>query len=285
MARSTATLYVYLGCVRSFLQQWATRYDHLRVTRTDITAALKPLTGSQRFNATNALRSLFRFAKKRGLIFSSPTTGLKTRPADFPLLPMTDEEIHAVEQLTSDPVWRVIVALAAENAARTGVIRSLKLTYVDLANRRITLAGRRQRLGDLGHHTIRRWLVHRRTTWPTTVNPHLLVCSRTVHGTTPISQRSVSLRMQPCGCTVDRIRRDRILHEALATGPDPLHPTLVFGICHNTAASYAAVAEHVLGDELEHPSADRAPPTTPDFTATHRDTRSHTRKCRGFQLK
>ncbi|WP_429426506.1 site-specific integrase [Nocardia sp. GAS34] len=242
--RSASTLHVYFGCARPFLEHWATRYDHLReVTRADITAALKPLTGSQRFNATCALRSLFRFAKKRGLIFANPTAGLKTRPADFALLPMTDEQIRAVEQLATDPAWRVIVALAAENAARTGAIRSLKLTDVDLANRRITLAGRRQRLGDLGHRAIRRWLDHRRTTWPTTVNPHLLVGPKTVHSTAPISQRTVSLRTQPSGCTVDRIRRDRILHEALTAGPDPLHLTLVFGIAHNTAARYAAVAQ------------------------------------------
>jgi hypothetical protein len=91
---------------------------------------------------------MFRFAKKRGLIFANPTTGLKARPADFALLPMTDEEIHAVEQLATDPAWRVIVALAAaENAARTGAIRRLKLVDVDLANHRITFASRRQRLG------------------------------------------------------------------------------------------------------------------------------------------
>ena len=57
-------------------------------------------------------------------------------------------------------------------------------------------------------------------------------------------------------CTVDRIRSDRILHEALTAGPDPLHLTLVFGISHNTAARYAAVADHLLSDELEHPPAD-----------------------------
>jgi hypothetical protein len=43
--------------------------------------------------------------------------------------------------------------------------------------------------------------------------------------------------MQPSGCTVERIRRDRILHEALTAGPDPLHLTLVFGISHNAAAA------------------------------------------------
>jgi integrase len=255
--RSASTAYVYFGCARPFLQQWATRYDHLReVTRADIDAALEPLNGSKRANATKALRSLFGFAKKRGLIFANPTTGLKARPAEFALLPMTDEEIHAVEQLATDPAWRVIVALAAENAARTGAIRRLKLADVDLANHRITLAGRRQRLGDLGHRAIRGWLDHRRATWPKTINPHVLLSPKTVHGAAPISQVFVNLRMQRIGCSVDRIRGDRILHEALTAGPDPLHLTLVFGLSHNTAARYATVAEHLLSDELEHPPAD-----------------------------
>ncbi|WP_238845622.1 hypothetical protein [Nocardia terpenica] len=158
--------------------------------------------------------------------------------------------------MATDPAWQVIVALAAENAARTGAIRRLKLTDVDLANHRITLAGRRQRLGGLGHRAIRRWLDHRRATWPNTANPHVQVSPKTVHGTAPISQIFVNLRMQRVGCTVDRIRSDRILHEALTAGPDPLHLTLVFGISHNTAARYASVAEHLLSGELEHPPAD-----------------------------
>jgi hypothetical protein len=62
--------------------------------------------------------------------------------------------------------------------------------------------------------------------------------------------------MQRTSCSVDRIRADRILHEALAARPDPLHLTLVFGISHSTATRYAAVAQHLLSDELEHPPAD-----------------------------
>jgi hypothetical protein len=77
-----------------------------------------------------------------------------------------------------------------------------------------------------------------------------------VHGAAPISQIFVNLRMQHTGCSVDRIRADRILHEALTAGPDPLHLTLVFGISHNTATRYATVAAHLLSDELEQPPAD-----------------------------
>lgn len=255
--RSTSTIYVYFGGVRPFIEEWATRYSHLReVTRSDVVAALELLLGSQRENATKALRSLFQFARKHGLTFTNPTTGLKARQPDPTLVPMTGDEIHAVEQLAADPAGRVIVALAAENAARTGAIRHLALDDLDLANRRVTLAGRRERLGDLGHRALRLCLDHRRATWPLTANPHVLVSPKTAHSAAPVSQRFVTLRMQLTRCSVDRIRQDRILHEALTAGPDPLHLSLVFGISHNTAMRYATVAEHLLSDELEHPPAD-----------------------------
>lgn len=253
--RSVSSIYVYFGAIRPFLDDWAASYDHLReVTRSDISAALRPLSGSQRHTATSAVRSLFGFAKKRGLIFSNPTTGLKARSADFALLPMADEEIRAVEQQADDLAGRVIIALAAENAARTGAIRGLTLDDLDLANRRITLAGRHQRLGDLSHRALRRWLRHRRATWPHTSNPHILISDKTAHGTSSISQQFVTLRMNHAGCGVDRIRKDRILHEALAGGADPLHLSLVFGISHSTAARYSAVAEKLLADELDRVS-------------------------------
>jgi hypothetical protein len=38
----------------------------------------------------------------------------------------------------------------------------------------------------------------------------------------------------------------RILHEALATGADPLHLALVFNIDHTTAMTYAAAARKLL---------------------------------------
>jgi site-specific recombinase XerD len=252
--RSSSTVYVYFGGARPFLEHWATKYDHLReVTRADVADALTPLFGWKRRNATAALRSLFRFAKKSGLTFANPTTALKALPVDFTLLPMTDDEIRAVEQMAAAPAERVIIALAAENAARTGAIRRLALDDVDLVNRRITLAGRNQRLGELSHRALLSWLDQRRTTWPHTNNPHVLVSEKTVHGTAPVTERFVVLRISLAGCSVDRIRADRILHEALTAGPDPLHLSLVFNISHNTAVRYAAVAEHLLSAELEQP--------------------------------
>jgi hypothetical protein len=48
------------------------------------------------------------------------------------------------------------------------------------------------------------------------------------------------------GISLERIRRDRILHEALVTGADPLHLTLVFNIDHTNAVAYAGAARNLL---------------------------------------
>jgi hypothetical protein len=49
----------------------------------------------------------------------------------------------------------------------------------------------------------------------------------------------------------ERIRRDRILAEALATGADPLHLALVFNIDHTTAMAYANAARNLLSSPAE----------------------------------
>jgi hypothetical protein len=250
--RSQGTLYAYFGSVRPFLEGWTTQYGHLReVTKTDIYAALDPLRGYQRNNAVCALRSLFRFTKRRGLIFTNPTTGLKARRVDPNLIPMTDTEVRAIEELATGPARRLAVALAAEHAARTTTIRRLILDDLDLPNRRITLDGHNQRLGELSYRALRVWLNHRRATWPRTPNRHVLVNTKTALDTGPVSGPYVRFCLGRGGFSIDRIRADRILHEALATGPDPLHLSLVFNISHTTATRYTTVAEQLLSDELE----------------------------------
>jgi hypothetical protein len=126
--RSHASIYVYFSAVRPFIQRWSADYDHLReVTPADARAALDPLRGHQLRTTIAALRSLFRFAKKRGLVFTNPATGLKTGDAGHSLLPMADAEIRAVERVAISPAQRLIVALAAVHAARPGAIRHLTL--------------------------------------------------------------------------------------------------------------------------------------------------------------
>ena len=64
--RSHATVRVHFGIVRPFIECWAATRGHLReITSGDLNAVLEPLRGHRRYNAIMALRSLFRFAKRR----------------------------------------------------------------------------------------------------------------------------------------------------------------------------------------------------------------------------
>lgn len=253
--RSPQTLCRYYGAARPILKDLAAQHDHLReITAGDVYTALDHLRGKPRNNAIVALRSMFGFAKKRGLVFANPTTSLKANRVDRALLPMTDSQIRSVEQSATGPAQRLIVALAAEHAARTGAIRRLTLDDLDLPNRRITIAGHRQRLGDLTYRALRGWLDHRRSTWPHTPNRHVLITGKTSVATGSVSEPFVREWLGTNGLTIDRIRSDRILHEALTAGPDPLHLSLVFNIAHDTASWYASVAGQLLADELEQPT-------------------------------
>jgi hypothetical protein len=61
------------------------------------------LRGARRRNTVVALRSLFRFAKKHRLVFTDPAARLKTEPLARGLVPMTEAEIRAVEQIAVHP--------------------------------------------------------------------------------------------------------------------------------------------------------------------------------------
>jgi hypothetical protein len=81
----------------------------------------------------------------------------------------------------------------------------------------------------------------------------VLVSTKTALGTGPVGKPFIRFNLGRNGFSIDRIRADRILHEALSTGADPLHLSLMFNLSHHAASRYAAMAEHLLGDEPEKP--------------------------------
>src|SRR5713226_2966322 len=130
-------------------------------------------------------------ARMRGVTSGSCTNPAQRLKAAVPgpsLLPMTEDEIRAVEQAITLPGQRLIVALAAVHAARWEAIRALTLDDLNLPNRRITIAGHPQRLGDLSHRALRAWLGHRRATCPHTPNRHVLVSEKTALGDGPVTR-------------------------------------------------------------------------------------------------
>ena len=201
-----------------------------------------------------ALRSLFRFAKRRGLTFADPTRHLSGgRGAGRTLLAMTAEQIQAVEQAAVTPAQRLAIALAAVHAARPKAIRELTLDDIDLPSRRITLAGHRQPLGELTRNALLAWLGYRRASWPDTANRHVLITRKSALGTGPVSASYLAdyLGRHQRGISLEHIRRDRILQEALATGADPLHLALVFNIDHTNAMAYANAARNLLSSPAD----------------------------------
>ena len=254
--RAEATLHAYLSRIQQPLTIWSQTRSHLReVTRADVLAALDDLTGHRRKGTFVALRSLFRFAKRRRLIFLDPTKHLRLGGGpDRTVLPLTDDQIAAVTATVVTPMQRVAVALAAVYAARATPIRQLLLDDIDLTGRRIRIAGTTHRLTDFTYTSVVSWMEFRHRRWPHTGNPHLLVTAETVIGTAPITAYCLTWHLGLLGIELEHIRADRVLHEALAVRADPLHLAHTFGLSDNTALVYAAIARSLMQRPAEAPA-------------------------------
>lgn len=250
--RALGTLHSYFGAVRPIVERWAETRSHLReITREDITHALAGVRGSRYANLAIALRSLFRHAKRNGRVFTNPTRGIRVgRRTPEPVMPMSDAEITHVQKTAGTPAARLAVALAAVHAARGESIRSLRLEDVDFPQGRITIEGNVQPMGALTRATLRCWLAERGTRWPLTLNRHVLVSRQTANGTDPVSAYFLKRQLTLHGVSLDRVRADRVLGEALATGADPLHLTAIFDLSETTAVKYAGLARRFLHEPL-----------------------------------
>jgi len=260
-ARSRVTAAAYLNCARPALLTWSRTYGHLReVTRDDVLGYLAALHGDRRMAALVALRSLFTWAKREGVIFANPSSRIRIGARTLPIWqPLTPDEITRTVQAATTPQARLCVALAAIHAARPGQIRAQLISDVDLGNRRITIAGRPRPLDDLTRRLLIQWLDYRRARWPHTANPHLLISKHSALGRAPVSAPWIrELRGLPA--TLDRLRIDRQLEEALACDADPLHLAAVFGGDTTTAIRYATNARHIL--EHGHAARLSASPAT-----------------------
>jgi hypothetical protein len=71
-------------------------------------------------------------------------------------------------------------------------------------------------------------------------------------GTGPVSTiYFAKTRLRDRAATLERLRVDRQLEEALAHGPDPLHLAAVFGLDPKTAIRYAENARLLLTTRAE----------------------------------
>ena len=252
--RSIATVHSHLGKALPALSDWSVRYGHLReVTREDIEAHLRGLHGPQRHNALVALRSLFGFCLSAGAVFRNPARGIKVgrRPAATVLQPLDQDDIDDAVAAAVTPAARLIVALAGVHAARSSAVCALRLSDAVPGRRRLLLGGQPRPLDDLTAYLIRAWLENRRTRWPGTANPHLLINAQTALGTGPVSRTWVNATLRGHAATIEALRVDRQLEEAMATGADPLHLAVTFGLDPGTAVRYASSARQLLQTAAE----------------------------------
>ncbi|MFY1632384.1 integrase [Solwaraspora sp. WMMB335] len=246
-ARRVETVRGYVAATVPALTDWARHREHLReVTRDDVSTYLDTLHGNPRQTATTALRSLFGWAKHSNLIFRNPTARVRgPRVEDAIWQPLRPDELNQAVTAATTPQARLFLVLAAVHAARPGQIRAMHLDDVDLPGRRITIAGHDRPLDELTHHALLDWLDYRHRRWPNTANPHLLVSTESALRHGPVSHTWI-LNMRGLTATIERLRIDRQLEEAIATGGDPLHIAAVFAVSEDTAIRYATNARILL---------------------------------------
>jgi hypothetical protein len=260
--RDEHTVRMNLNRVHPLLLKWARDYIHLReVTTADVIAATELLPANRRRQTLTAVRSLFGHCKKTGRIFRDPASGLHDGQRPLILIqPLQPAEIDQATAAAVTPAARLAVALAAVHAARPKTIRELHLGDVDLGNRRLVITGTARPLDDLTRHLLLAWLHHRGRRWPGTANPHLIVNQQTAMTTRPVSENWLTETCRGLTATLERLRVDRQLEEALTRGADPLHLAAVFGIDDTTAIKYATIARQLLDTAAEHRAASSREP-------------------------
>ena len=251
--RSRRTIVRDIYSIRTFLADTGSRYSTLRqVTRGDIARWMAGRPGRSRPQDASTLRSLFGTLKAERLIFSNPTRGIRAGrrnpsvPVPLPAHLLTVTSEAAVR----DPALRAVVALAGVHALPPGQIRHLRTDQVDLPGRRLDPGGLDRPLDEFTAAAIRSYLDFRGTRWPATASPYLLVTRKTAHTGEPVSRFWMNRLFRNLPVTVEQLRDDRIVEEALAGRADPLHLAAVFGFGPRTGLRYAQAARNTAGADF-----------------------------------
>ncbi|MFF3731023.1 hypothetical protein ACFYXM_12035 [Streptomyces sp. NPDC002476] len=239
------------------LRTWADQgKDSLRsVTRTDVLAVL-PDSGTPRVDMLQ-LRHILRPLKNRRIIFTDPTArifcGMPT-----PTIPLSVKVDALREVLHNQEAPRAaLAALVIFHALASGQLRSLKTT--DLRDGRLFLHNRTVLLAEPVRTRVAAYLDYRNHRWPRTANPHLFVSQTTGCGVEPVSNVWIN---DVLGMSARRLREDRLLHEAEATGGDPRRICDLFGLPVGAALRYTGTIDQP--GLIEHSLRNAGPTRRPE---------------------
>jgi integrase len=240
--RNEITVRLHLRWALPVLQAWAAEgHSSLReITKTMVLDAL-PASGNPRSTTGQGLKSVFRLLKARNVIFTNPTTRVKTGGhANRQPVPLDVAAIHDA-LVCDDPARAVVVALIAFHGLRVGHLQRLALS--DLSDGTLRVDGRSITLADPVRERLRTYIDSRVRRWPNTANEHLFIHHRTAMRSEPVGRRWMWLTVGP-GLSPSAIREDRILNEAHATGGDMRRLTDLFGLSVNAATRYTNTVDH-----------------------------------------
>ena len=261
--RDEHTVRMNLNRVHPLLLAWAGHYTHLReVTAADIITATGLLPASLRRQTLTALRSLFGHCQQDRHDLPRPHPRRPRRPAAPDPHPAAAARPDRPGHLRRRHTRRPPRGRPGRRARRQ-------------AQDHPGASSRRRRPGQpaAGHrgpgpparrpdqNLLLAWLQHRGRRWPGTANPHLIINQQTAMTTRAVSENWLTESCRGLTATLERLRVDRQLEEALTCGADPLHLAAVFGIGNGTAIKYATIARQLLPTAAEQhdPSSSREP--------------------------
>lgn len=254
-AQGQEAAWTLFGRLQPVLAAWSADHHHLReITRNDVLAVLDDHHGHARSNLLVGLRSLFAHCQRRKTIFRNPTARINVGEHPYRLLPpLRPDEVDQTLTAATTPATRLLVTLAAVYRTRPGAARALRLDDVDLGNRRLRITGADRPIDEFTHQVLTAWLEHQRDRRPDAANPHLLINQQTATQAGPVNNVWARKPLREQTTTLERLRQDRRLEEALASGADPLHLAAVFDLDPKTALRYTNAARQLLTSGAEEP--------------------------------
>jgi hypothetical protein len=124
------------------------------------------------------------------------------------------------------------------HALTSGELRTALTT--DLRDGRLFLPSRTVLLADPVRDRLAAYLDYRNSRWPRTANPHLFLSQTTACGVEPVSHVWIN---DVLGIPARRLREDRLLHEAEATGGALRRICDLFGLTVGAALRYTATVD------------------------------------------